>query len=256
MNGHWLEIAVTQGALRPFDRHFALLMGELGGGDPGLMLAAALLTKATGEGHVCLPLAPIAGQRPFPEGNLDLTAPSLSRWRAILSASPVVGGPGAFTPLILDSAGRLYLGRYWHYENDLAEAILARAGETEEEPASSGALLGYGAHPASQSTSTDVFARLGSGFLLRPTSCIHAVVTQPTGLDRFFPGTSEFDWQKAAVALALSRRFSVISGGPGTGKTWTAVGTAPAHGHGRPHRQGGGAAGGIDPRGQGRPAPG
>ncbi|MBU0501106.1 MAG: AAA family ATPase [Gammaproteobacteria bacterium] len=181
MNRQWLDTAVTQGALRPFDRHFALLMGELGNGDPGLMLAAALLTKATGEGHVCLPLAAIAGQRPFPETSVDQTAPPLPRWRQILAASPVVGVPGAFTPLILDASNRLYLGRYWHYENDLAEALLARAGEKVE-------------------------SRL-----------------VPADLDRFFPPSSEIDWQKAAVALGLSRRFCVISGGPGTGKTWTAA---------------------------------
>jgi ATP-dependent exoDNAse (exonuclease V) alpha subunit len=31
----------------------------------------------------------------------------------------------------------------------------------------------------------------------------------------------ETDWQKVAAAVALTRRISVISGGPGTGKTTT-----------------------------------
>ncbi len=40
-------------------------------------------------------------------------------------------------------------------------------------------------------------------------------------LNALFPATSETDWQKVAAAVALTRRISVISGGPGTGKTTT-----------------------------------
>lgn len=37
----------------------------------------------------------------------------------------------------------------------------------------------------------------------------------------FFPVSDEINWQKVAAAVALTRRISVISGGPGTGKTTT-----------------------------------
>ncbi|MDI8978168.1 hypothetical protein MJN47_32500, partial [Salmonella enterica subsp. enterica serovar Lubbock] len=40
-------------------------------------------------------------------------------------------------------------------------------------------------------------------------------------LDALFPPTEEVNWQKVAAAVALTRRISVISGGPGTGKTTT-----------------------------------
>lgn len=40
-------------------------------------------------------------------------------------------------------------------------------------------------------------------------------------LDALFPPAEETDWQKVAAAVALTRRISVISGGPGTGKTTT-----------------------------------
>lgn len=40
-------------------------------------------------------------------------------------------------------------------------------------------------------------------------------------LDALFPASDEIDWQKVAAAVALTRRISVISGGPGTGKTTT-----------------------------------
>ena len=40
-------------------------------------------------------------------------------------------------------------------------------------------------------------------------------------VNRRFPGKDETDYQKLAVIQALRYRFLVISGGPGTGKTWT-----------------------------------
>ncbi len=47
-------------------------------------------------------------------------------------------------------------------------------------------------------------------------------------LDRLFAANAERlgdrpDWQKIATALALERRLTIISGGPGTGKTTTVV---------------------------------
>lgn len=40
-------------------------------------------------------------------------------------------------------------------------------------------------------------------------------------LDGLFPLTNEIDWQKIAAAVAVTSQVSVISGGPGTGKTTT-----------------------------------
>lgn len=49
-------------------------------------------------------------------------------------------------------------------------------------------------------------------------------------LDRLFSSSSNrdassaaFDWQKIAVSNALNQQFSIINGGPGTGKTYTAA---------------------------------
>ena len=43
-----------------------------------------------------------------------------------------------------------------------------------------------------------------------------------TLLDRYFPQQqAQVDWQKVAVATAVKSPFSVITGGPGTGKTTT-----------------------------------
>ncbi|EKT58211.1 exodeoxyribonuclease V subunit alpha [Providencia burhodogranariea] len=40
-------------------------------------------------------------------------------------------------------------------------------------------------------------------------------------LDELFPATDGIDWQKIAAAVAVTSQVSVISGGPGTGKTTT-----------------------------------
>ncbi len=43
-------------------------------------------------------------------------------------------------------------------------------------------------------------------------------------LDRYFGKTSEFpDWQREAAQIAITHSFSIITGGPGTGKTTTVV---------------------------------
>ena len=117
--------------------------------------------------------------------NIDL--PPLETWTKRLREAPVVGTPGEFTPLVLDAKGRLYLHRYWDYETRLATAIRQRA-------ASSGGLA------VDESKAAELLRRLFPDQL---------------------PG--ETNWQKVAAFTALSRRFCVISGGPGTGKTRTVV---------------------------------
>lgn len=110
--------------------------------------------------------------------------------RSALLASGVVGTPdqpGAM-PLILDTEGRLYLHRYFDYERRLA-ARLARA-------ASAPPFV------------LDAATRERLGALFRANEA--ALLGRP-------------DWQKIAAALALRGRLTVISGGPGTGKTTTVV---------------------------------
>jgi exodeoxyribonuclease V alpha subunit len=183
----YLTAATRAGALRPLDLHFAHWMARLGGTgvDPALLLGAALASRRVGEGDVCVDLAAYAGAPLFelPDGESGVRAPALGDWRRALRAAPVVGDGAAASPLVLDDRDRLYLGRYWRFEQDLAEALRARAGR-----------LGEGVDMA----------------LLRG------------GLDRLFPGPSlGTDWQRVAAAQAVLTPLCVISGGPGTGKTRT-----------------------------------
>ena len=146
-----------------------------------VLVAGALCCEALGKGDVCLPLARLAGKRPWPEH--DFALPPLDDWRAQLGASPLVGAPGDYAPLILDGE-RLYLARYQAYEQQLAEHLLIRAGDTPEVDE----------------------AQLGES------------LTRLFAFNRQSP-----DWQRLAAAQAVRRRLAVISGGPGTGKTTTVV---------------------------------
>ena len=194
------------GWLRRLDSALAAFMAELDPhAAPVVLVATALLAHMEGRGHSCLPLAPLLVQPSavlgWPAKALVELDALLSRlphkladWNAALLASGVVDGiqgdnsdAQGEPPLVLRgsaAAPRLYLRRYWGYECAVAQQILAR-------------------------TATPV--------------PVDASKVRPW-LDRLFDANAAApDWQKLACALALRGRFSVITGGPGTGKTYTAA---------------------------------
>ncbi|WP_415846068.1 exodeoxyribonuclease V subunit alpha [Stutzerimonas zhaodongensis] len=168
--------------LGPLERAFIASLQRLEPETPDMvLLAAALCCEALASGDVCLPLERLAGKRPWAE--VDLSLPALATWRAQLEASPLIGAPGEYAPLILDG-DRLYLARYQAYEEQLAEQLLARAAD---------------APVVDERQLSDSLARL------------------------FAFNQQSPDWQRLAAAQAVRRRLAVISGGPGTGKTTTVV---------------------------------
>jgi len=175
------------GVLSELDVQFAGFMTRLSGKESDeLFLSAALVSHFQGEGHICLDLSGLA-EKPLLDDPLDsVIFPKLSKWRKILQASPVVGKPGDFRPLICDGS-RLYLYRYWNYERRLVDNLKERMGNNNLK--------------------------------------INEALLQD-GLERLFPdnekaGKKETDWQKVAALTSVLKRFCVISGGPGTGKTTT-----------------------------------
>jgi exodeoxyribonuclease V alpha subunit len=153
---------------------------------PLVALTIALTSQASGEGNVCLDLKQLAGNVLFDEAERAIQAPGMEAWRSELMHSGIIGTPGDWQPLILDHHNRLYLHRYWAYEQRLGRALVERAGAVDLQ-----------------------FDR--------------EILKQ--GLESLFPGdaTDGTDWQKVAVASALVRPLTVITGGPGTGKTSTVV---------------------------------
>lgn len=153
----------------------------LGEADERVALAAALAVRGTRFGHVCIRLRTIRatvvvdGQEPDVVDGLPWPAPKA--WEAAVDASPLTE-PGG--PLVL-SDGRLYLARYFQYEQRVASLIRSRLelpiGEVDPAVAN---LLAQGPHALGEGSS-----------------------------------------QLGAALAALSGGVTVIAGGPGTGKTHT-----------------------------------
>jgi len=92
-----------------------------------LLLAAVLVNYLTLQGHSCVDLA-LQAEQPFPPlelSEMTVECPPLSTWLTALQVCSVVGQPGAYTPLVLDQT-RLYLYRYWQYEQQLLQSIQER----------------------------------------------------------------------------------------------------------------------------------
>jgi exodeoxyribonuclease V alpha subunit len=148
-------------------------------------LAAVAASEASSAGNVCIDLLS-AHARIVDEWRCQL--PAVDVWRAGLRASGIVVPEGEYGPLVLDDADQLYLYRFWYYERTLASAWLAR-----------------GAEESAPVADAD-----------RVRDALH----------RWFPQDAaqpSQDEQRRAAAIALSKRFCVIAGGPGTGKTTTAA---------------------------------
>ncbi len=185
------------------DLHFAGFVSELSKTScPELFLAAALASYSVRNSHVCTPLEQFAGQNfpEYPAENCDIpdyeqftvAIPEIIDLTRILrdpQYASVISAPEdqRRTPLILDRANRLYLYRYWEYEQELAELIYKRCCSSE--------------------------------FL--PTQLEPGEITSCSKLFSTFSANSSgaVDWQQVAVYTALTNPFSVITGGPGTGKT-------------------------------------
>ncbi|MDZ7858046.1 exodeoxyribonuclease V subunit alpha [Sphaerotilus sp.] len=207
---------------------------------PELLLCAALLAQRESRGHTCITLEALLHQRraeaiarPDDDAWLDGPAaaraalagalarlsPDLADWHHHLRSSAAVddgtaAGQGA-SPFVLDAAPdgtRLYLRRHWRDEQSVARAVLART--------HAAAALGH--------ASADTAGATG-----HPPEPLPAPATVRHWLDRLFgptePGAAPGDpgapaapdWQRIACAMALRGRIALITGGPGTGKTYT-----------------------------------
>jgi exodeoxyribonuclease V alpha subunit len=178
---------LQKGLLSEIDIYFAKFISRFSKDhDPDIFLAAALVSHATGSGDICLNLETVAADGLIwrQGGQEPIRCPDLDVWLDKLKASPVVGRPGEIHPLILDVKHRLYLYRYWDYENTLSNSIKKR----------------ISCHPADLDS-----------------------VRLKVSLDRLFPKTEapDINWQKVAAAVSSLRLLSIITGGPGTGKTYT-----------------------------------
>ena len=198
------------GWLRALDLALASFLHDLDANTPpGLLLAAAWLAQLEGRGHSCLPLHALHSDAQAwlawpPEANQAVAAALAhlpadgAAARAAWAGSSVIElnpqAEGGSTPLVLQG-GNLYLRRYWRYEAQVAaqarQRVLPLVGDIQQlDVARARALL------------AQLFE--GAGEVAGRT------VEEP-------------DWQQVACALALRGRLCLITGGPGTGKTYTAA---------------------------------
>src|SRR5690606_31364767 len=148
-----------------------------------LQLAGLMVSVALGKGQVCLPLSQCWVS--------DLQEPwhgiGPQRLHSLLADCATVyvacrDSAYAQQPLVL-AGQRLYLARYYFYEQDVLAQLEQR--------------------------------------LASPLQVDDAALA--TVLNTLFPAlpVGQTDWQKVAAATACLQRFTVITGGPGTGKTTT-----------------------------------
>jgi exodeoxyribonuclease V alpha subunit len=145
----------------------AVLAAHAGRGKDELEIAIGAVLTGLADGHVCVDAAQDATVR--------AALPVLRELRG------VVGTPGAPAPLMLDE-DRLYLGRYWQYEQTVATLLRRLAAPVVPMPGAT--MLG-------------------------------------THLRALFPGGAVQGEHAFAALGAAVRNLAVISGGPGTGKTTT-----------------------------------
>lgn len=156
----------------------ALVSHQLGRGEVFLDLEKLCLQPGL---TLALPNEDDAGQPEHDESFAVMPTHQLQQWQSTLSQSSLVGITHGNTPLVL-AGKRLYLRRYWQYQQILDQAIQLR---------------------------------------LQPIRNTLPAAVQDD-IKALFPESKEHpDWQKIACVLALRARFAIITGGPGTGKTTT-----------------------------------
>ncbi|PPI85272.1 exodeoxyribonuclease V subunit alpha [Marinobacter maroccanus] len=203
--------------IRPLDVGFARLIRELSEEQgerphPLVLLLAALVSHQVGRGHVCVdlghlladaghtlslppeesvyePLTDSGTVKPDqPKPDEVLAFVTLPECLSILEKACAVSDGSHTTPLVLNET-RLYLRRFWRYEQRIAEGITQRL-----------------ALPSALADPQSGPAQTLSG-----------------ALGQLFQSSEPVDYQKLACALSARNRFAVITGGPGTGKTTTVV---------------------------------
>ena len=120
----------------------AVISRSVGGVDPEVLLGAALAARSPRFGHTCVVPADVAGSIVVDDAALteidDLPWPKPREWAARLSVSPAVYRPGTLRgdvnlPLVWDGT-RLYLERYWSFEDRVAQDLLRRASAAVDWP--------------------------------------------------------------------------------------------------------------------------
>lgn len=178
---NWLEEQYKIGELSLVEVEFARYLFRIEeSAPPEVLIAGAACAHSQVNGHVCLHVPRLFDHPVF--SVYFKKHRSVEELTKILTASKLVGNGSALSPLVLEGE-RLYLHKFWKYEEELVTWIGIKSKKT---------------HALSETEK--VYLK---------NVCVQ---------DGTIP-----DWQKTAVILSLAKDFLIISGGPGTGKTHTAM---------------------------------
>ncbi len=252
-----LKQLANKGNIRQLDYQFARFIAAQSQ-DELLAFIAGVVSHELGKGNICLPLFDSQGQPVDLAAKLGLygeSALELSQtlvtvdWVELLNnANLVAKKEGQALPLVFDGQ-RLYLHRYWYYEVTLAERLnsfgspmILKLDEVQKLSqlldhlfARNYRYLFEEINKSIQDASTtpvlrqrmvcdylDVVAEDKLDWPTIDQKLLAAKsIEQLSVLDELVPLSACVNWQKVAAAVALSKKFAVISGGPGTGKTTT-----------------------------------
>jgi len=189
------------GWIRSIDLAFVEFLQQAGETRSEVLLAALCASHEAGRGHTSIDINALQNE---PESVLNL--PPENRYspncvnpgelfrefgtdvEAALTQSHCVDADGKGNQPLVLSGSKLYLRRYWQYEAFIENDLQARM---SDRPVTNDDLL--------KSTLAKLFAQAGG------------------------EKTDGINWQRVACANTVRNRFSVITGGPGTGKTYTVV---------------------------------
>ncbi|MEE2903056.1 MAG: exodeoxyribonuclease V subunit alpha [Myxococcota bacterium] len=184
----------SRGIFRDIDVQFTQAICRICNEENELVqLGIALASSQVEEGHICADLAKLS-EKPFTITNKEgketqLEWPSLSSWLEALKASEAVGLQDKSKPLYLDESNRLFVTRNYDAQQALVEAIKTRLDSPENS--------------------------INEALLSKSLSRLFKLEDKEN--KSFIP------WQALAAIGAVKRNFSVVSGGPGTGKTTTVI---------------------------------
>lgn len=169
-----------------------------------LFIALSVSLRA---GHTCLPLTEIADTQwalGFDEQgqctHQGYVFPELANLHSLLNEIEL--SQDAEQPIVFEN-DRLYMRRYFEFEQQLGHAINTRLMQQT---------------PFSVDEVGEIVKQL---FPYEKEDGQAQFQLQAKTQTKAQAQTQEIDWQKIAVANAINKNFTVIAGGPGTGKTYT-----------------------------------
>ncbi|MEE2003162.1 exodeoxyribonuclease V subunit alpha [Alkalimonas sp. MEB108] len=195
-----IELWQEEGLFRAIDVQLATLLLRAGTSET-IAALSVLVSHQVGRGHTCLSLPQLfddpvktlgidASTTEFEAQFRDLI-PDLAQLLEVLNSSDSVlrvaaDEADALQPLVWDAHRQLlYLRRYWQHEQRIRNWLDTRTATQQQDIA---------------------------------TEPLCAVITSLIA-----PKNDAISWQRLACANAAKQSFSVITGGPGTGKTYTVV---------------------------------